>query len=242
MSVKKVLKKIIKIIALSIDAIFAILLIVILFFGYRGYRRDKIIESYEQIQNFKDAQKRYETDLKNKNLKYFYSGIVEGKPSFLKKYKLEAIWVGCMGSQKLELYNFLIEENVFKESHKYPIFFWMNFLKAIETSDIHYLIANSFDTLYCEGLNLKGDIKDDLFTSKFIFTNHLDKITQVDNLSTRREKFSRPDPNPFIWPDSLRINYIIESDKSDSGKFNLTYLFKKIGNQYFFSGMKKTYY
>ena len=99
---------------------------------------NKTYAEYSEIENCEGMERRFATDLKNGEIKYFHFGIgtLIGQNKILKeKYNIEVYSMGCLVRKEMECYNEKVNNylekkydtsisNIFKES---------DFIKLIET-------------------------------------------------------------------------------------------------------------
>ena len=208
------------------------LIIVILcgiIFGFleiREIRYRNITKKYSQIKNWKNE------------LKYFCFGL--GYNTDLDtleiNYNLDVIFMGDLIYTCYLLYDFYVATEVIKD-YRFKIPYrtvadsiWDYFVRAMETDDIEYMIANSLDSINCSELDIPTEKNDEIYESKFIFNNNLDKLMHQDNLLTR-------DHNTYETDSTIYINYQIKCSKAEEGGYNLIFFFEKKENKYLFSGM-----
>jgi hypothetical protein len=216
----------------------------ILLYGYRQYKihiTDKLITKYLQIENYEDAKILFDTDFKNNDLKYFYFGLAynDDFDSIKIKYRLKVVFMGDIIEYPLNMYNHIIEKEIIKEqigfipSNKADSI-WQNFMIALETKQIDYLLNNSFDSIHCSELNdtTLASIGDK-YDAKFIFENYLNKLMHLKNLSTQKSHI-------FYNDSIIRIQFPIKSKAAEEDGYDLIFMFNKSDNKYLFSGMLLT--
>jgi hypothetical protein len=218
--------------------IITLLIIGIIYWRYAGSETYKIKRKYSQIKNWQDAKELFQSDLDKNELKYFYFGLGDNPDmdTLETKYNLDVIFMGDLISTNYILYDYYVSTMIIKNNRfKLPYrsisdSIWDYFVRAMETSDIEYLIANSFDSINCSELGVPSGKNDEVYESEFIFNNHLDKLMHLDNLSTHRQDIYETDS-------TLDINYQIKCPNAEEGGYNLIFFFKKRGDKYLFSGM-----
>ena len=119
------------------------------------------------------------------------------------------------------------DRNIFTDS------LWIEFAKALENRNINFLESNSIDSIKCSECFSDSLSNYELYDSKQIFENHLDKLLHLKNLTSRNFETYQDDS-------IIRISYFIEARKSEEGGYNLIYLFEKRGTKYLFGGMVLT--
>ncbi|MFC0878937.1 hypothetical protein ACE01N_20250 [Saccharicrinis sp. FJH2] len=216
----------------------------IIFFGFRKfkiYQTNKIINRYSRIETYNDAKKLFESDLEKNDLKYFFFGQAYNTnfDSIKKKYDLKVIFMGDIIDQELNMYNHIIEKEILKKSPwnhstNKADSIWSDFMNALETRQINYLLVNSFDTIICSELSdsLKNSFGD-RYEAKFIFENHLDELMHLKNLSTQNWHVYNNDS-------IIRIHFTIKCKAAEEGAYDLIFMFDKNENKYLFSGMITT--
>ena len=203
---------------------------------YNKNRFEKIVDKYSQIQTWQDAKDLFEHDLENNDLKYFFFGLLYNHDfdSIKEKHDLNVIFMGDVIDGKLSKYNYFIETQIIKDINWQFWYItsadsiWTKFLIAIETKQIDYLLSNSFDSIKCPDLersNNKG-----LYESKYIFENHLDKLTHCENLSTQKAEIFSDDT-------TIQVNYSIDCTTTEEKELVLIYKFEKQDKKYLFKGM-----
>lgn len=110
---------------------------------------------------------------------------------------------------------------------------WIPFVKAMESNDIEFLIANSLDSLTCFDCDIDTDIdsQKEYFDSEFLLKNHLDKLMHLPTLS------DKPFSTYQLQDDLLRIGYTIETTQAPEGAYSLFFTLVKKDKKYYFQGM-----
>ena len=109
---------------------------------------------------------------------------------------------------------------------------WIDYKSAIQNQRIDYLIDNSLDSIQCVDCVTDSNNLSDIYNSKYIFDNHLKELIHLDSLTN--------DYSAFQNDSIIFINYTINDKKSEEGRYNLIYIFKKSNQRYLFSGMITT--
>lgn len=231
-------KKKLYIIILIIVAFFAIA------FGFlkiREIRAHKSMRKYSRINNWKDAKEIFKSDVEKNELKYFTFGLSYNTDldSLESKYNLDVIFMGDIIHNSYLLYDFYVATEIIRD-HKFRLPYrtvadsiWDYFQRAMETSDVAYLIANSMDSISCSELDIPGRKNNEIYESKFIFNNYLDQLMHLDDFSSYRQNIHETDS-------MININYFIESKNSEEKGYNLIFYFIKKGDIFLFSGMLLT--
>jgi hypothetical protein len=99
----------------------------------------------------------------------------------------------------------------------------------MESRNINYLIINSLDTIQCGDCNLDKN-RNEYFSSRFVFENHLEKIMHLKSLTNRNYSMYQDDS-------SIHVMYEIRTSNALEGGYNLIFNFVKVDSKYFFAGM-----
>lgn len=227
-------KRFIKIIIGSV-----ILIIACVILAQHGLRRynashfDNVYFEYNQIVTWQDAKDKFEQDLKENDLKYFYSGIYYDK-SFNKikrKYDLDVIGLGCFVQNNLNKYNYYVESLVITE-YLGSLYFsrldsiWAGFIRAIDTKDKTSFIDYSYDSILCTSIifDLKGG--SDFYNSNYLFDAYSDKIASFEYKSSDRSS----------WIEDSVINYYFTYDSLPKTNmiYNLRFTFQQENGRFYF--------
>lgn len=80
---------------------------------YKSLQINKIYAEYAEIETCEEMKKRFETDLKNGEIKYFQFGIGydnELEKTLKNRYNIETFGMGCTIQPEIECYNQLVNE------------------------------------------------------------------------------------------------------------------------------------
>jgi hypothetical protein len=134
------------------------------------------------------------------------------------------LFVGCMNlSQKKNR-----QEDKNRDSFVDSL--WIEYLVAMETKNLAYLVKNSFDTIQCNDCLHENRNQNDYYNSKMIFNNYLNQLMHLKSI--RSQAFSTYRDDSLI-----RISYKIEWELAPEGAYGLVYTFKKKKGHFLFSGM-----
>ena len=134
------------------------------------------------------------------------------------------LFVGCMNlSQKKNS-----QEDKNRDSFVDSL--WIEYLVAMETKNLAYLVKNSFDTIQCNDCLHENRNQNDYYNSKMIFNNYLNQLMHLKSI--RSQAFSTYRDDSLI-----RISYKIEWELAPEGAYGLVYTFKKKKGHFLFSGM-----
>ncbi len=118
-----------------------------------------------------------------------------------------------------------------ESNHSDADIFWMQFVKAMETNDINFLIKNSLDTISCFDCNIDIENETNYFDAKFIFQNYKDKIMHLKLLSKKDYSISELDSN------LIKIVYRVDALKAPEGGYSLIFTLLNKNEKYYFQGM-----
>jgi hypothetical protein len=202
-------------------------------------RFEKLINEYSQIDTWDKAQKYFENDQLKGNLKYFFFGLGYNKEfdSVKNKHDLDVYFIGDMIINSLKMYNYYIEKEIIQNDWNVigtkGDSIWREFEIALETSNIDFLIENSYDSIYCAELQILGQTSNELYEKEFIFNNHLKELKHLNNLSTHKRN--------IYWDEEvLRVVFNIECKQAEENAYDLIFLFDKNQDKYLFKGMIMT--
>ncbi len=86
---------------------------------YRTVQLNEIYYEYSELETCEEMEKRFSTDLKNGEIKYFQFGIgydIELEKTLKRKYDIETFGMGCTIQSEMECYNELVN-NYLKEKY-----------------------------------------------------------------------------------------------------------------------------
>lgn len=108
---------------------------------------------------------------------------------------------------------------------------WLKFAKAMDSKDIDFLIKNSLDSVTCYDCNIGVDSSKEYFNTKFIFTNHLDKIKHLQVL------LNKPFSTYKVDNDYAKVVYNIRVPQAPEKDYGLFFTLVKKVKTYYFQGM-----
>ncbi|NMH88061.1 hypothetical protein HHX25_11150 [Flavivirga sp. Y03] len=106
---------------------------------YESVRINKIYYEYSEIETCEEMEKRFATDLKNGEIKYFQFGIgynVGLEKTLKEQYNIETFGMGCTIQSEKECYNKLVNEYLKKDFNK-------SISDIEKESDLYKLIENN---------------------------------------------------------------------------------------------------
>jgi len=107
---------------------------------------------------------------------------------------------------------------------------WIQFSKAIESKNIIFLRAHSFDTIRCVDCATDSNDTTEYFPSEYIYQNYLDRLYNSNLLSNHEYEVYQDDT-------TIHISYSIKNKFAEEGREGIVYTFRKKDNKFLFEGL-----
>ena len=106
---------------------------------------------------------------------------------------------------------------------------WTAFSQAALNKDLDYLSKNSMDSITCVDCNIGPDRK--YYSAESVYQNDSSKLNQMVTYLANKDYSS------YMEGSEIKIMYNIKSKYAEEGREGWLFTFKKIENEYKFTGM-----